>query len=693
MTESGPPSAEAEDHGEIVERSGVRLSWAWIFPVLAAAAAIWLFWSQWKSRGPEIEIQFEEAPGLQAGKTQLTYRGVDAGKVIGVKLEGALSKVIVNVRLKAFATDLARDGTLFWIDQPMISLDQISGLDAIIQGNSIHARMGNGPPAYRFSGLGKPPLTPLETPALVLRLRAPDIPFLTRGAPVYHRGLAVGSVEDKVLGADGLPFLHVVIDKEHRQLVQRNSRFWSVPASSVQAGPGGVRLDIIGLAGLLRGGIAFDVFGAPGEAVENGAQFELFANERAARCSAPAIQISFEDGRGLLAGQTQVCYRGLPIGLVEKVWPDPSNDKVEAVVRLEPVFDGLRNADAVFTLIRPRISLEGVSGLDTLIAGVYIECVPGEAKEFADRFVGRTVSDEEWNRTQGERNGRRITLMAKEIPSIAAGAPVIYRGIVVGRVKEKALDENREPQLKVVIRKEFERAVRRNARFWRLPATSVQAGPGVLKVDVAGLDALLQGGVQFDVFGQPGGAAEDEAEFELFANERAARSLSPPLRIAFENGQGLLAGQTQLRYRGVPVGLVEKVNPSSGKVEVVARLEPGYDFLRGQGTIFSLVRPRISLEGVSGLEALVSGVYIDCLPGSKGKLVQNFVGRSPAAAAWQDDQARLEVVITTPTTSISVEAPLYSIEACRWVELSVRRWHLMGVMFDSRFPSIGPMPR
>ena len=72
-----------------------------------------------------------------------------------------------------------------------------------------------------------------------------------------------------------------------------------------------------------------------------------------------------------------------------------------------------------------------------------------------------------------------------------------------------------------------------------------------------------------------------------------------------------------------------------------------------------LVRPRISLEGVSGLESLVSGVYIECVPGPKGKLVQNFVGRSSAAAAWQDDQSGLEVVITASTTSIGVDAPVY----------------------------------
>ena len=659
MIETKESDTEAEDRGEVVERPGVRVSWAWIFPILAAGAVVWLFWSQWKSKGPEIEIQFDDAPGLQAGKTLLIYRGVDAGKVTGVKLDADLSKVVVKVRLKAFAADLAREGSLFWIDQPVISLEETSGLDAIVQGNSLRARMGNGAPTLRFSGLGNPPLTPLEAPALVLKLRASNIPFLVRGATVYHRGVAVGEIEDKVFDEDGLPFLHAVINEEFKTIVRSNSRFWSVPATSMSAGPGGVKLDVIGLAALLRGGVEFDVFESPGNPVKNGTQFELFASESAARCSAPPIQISFDDGRGLLAGQTRVCYRGLPVGLVEKVWADPSNGKIEVVVRLEPGYEVLQNVDTIFTLVRPRISLEGVSGLDTLVSGVYINSMPGSGGRPAEKFVGRTVTDEEWNRAQAEMNGVSVVLRAKEIPSIAKGAPVLYRGIVVGSVKEKALDENRNPFLQVVIREEFERAVQRNARFWRLPATSVQAGPGVLKVDVAGLETLLQGGVQFDVFGIPGGTVQDGAEFELFSNEHAARAVSPPIRIAFEDGQGFLAGQTQLRYHGIPVGLVEEVTASNGKVEVIARLEPGYDILRRQGSMFSLVRPRISLDGVSGLETLVSGVYIDCLPGPKGKLVQNFVGRQATASSWRNDQSDLEVVVMASTTSISVDAPVY----------------------------------
>ena len=660
MSDERSPREEPTDQGEIVERSSLRVSWAWIFPLMAAAAAAWLFWSNWKSKGPEIEIRFDSAPGLQAGKSPLIYRGVEAGKVTRIKLDQTLGKVVVTVQLKAFASGLARETTDFWIDQPEVSLEQVSGLDAIIQGNSIRARLGSGPPATQFEGLSKPPLAPLEAPSLVLTLHAREIPFLGRGAPIYYRGVAIGAVKEKGLDENGFPVLYVVIDEQFSHAVRSNARFWCVSATSVQAGPGGLKLNLAGLAALLQGGVAFDFFDAPGDEVTNGARFELFANEQAARLSTAPLRISFDDGQGLLAGQTQLRYLGMPVGLVNEARPDPSTGKVEVVARLESGYDILRRAGTVFSLIRPRISLQGVSGLETLVSGVYIECVPGPPGEPAERFIGRTSSDQARDIAEAENEGINVTLRAKDIPSIGKGTPVHYRGLIVGEVKEKALNETNAPFLSLRIRKEFAQTVRRNSRFWRQPASSVQAGPGVLKMDVVGLEALLQGGIQFDVFEKPAEAAGNGAQFELFPNEYAARCTSPPIRISFENGRGLLAGQTQLRYLGVPVGLVEEVKPSKGKVEVVARLEPGYDLLQREGSIFSLVRPRISLEGVSGLESLVSGVFIECVPGPKGRLVREFVGRSfgPAPDA-PNDQGGLEVVLTASATNIGAEAPIF----------------------------------
>ena len=326
-------------------------------------------------------------------------------------------------------------------------------------------------------------------------------------------------MKEKGLDENGFPVLYVVIDEQFSHAVRSNARFWCVSATSVQAGPGGLKLNLVGLAALLQGGVAFDFFDAPGDEVTNGARFELFANEQAARLSTAPLRISFDDGQGLLAGQTQLRYLGMPVGLVNEARPDPSTGKVEVVARLESGYDILRRAGTVFSLIRPRISLQGVSGLETLVSGVYIECVPGPPGEPAERFIGRTSSDQARDIAEAENEGINVTLRAKDIPSIGKGTPVHYRGLIVGEVKEKALNETNAPFLSLRIRKEFAQTVRRNSRFWRQPASSVQAGPGVLKMDVVGLEALLQGGIQFDVFEKPAEAAGNGAQFELFPNE------------------------------------------------------------------------------------------------------------------------------------------------------------------------------
>ena len=375
---------------------------------------------------------------------------------------------------------------------------------------------------------------------LTVSLHAKEIPMIDKGAPVLLRGIIVGSVKEKSFDENNEPTLTLVIRQEFARTLTANAKFWRVPATSMEAGPGGLNVEVSALQALWKGGVAFDVFGAPGEPVKEGARFELFANEAGA--------------------------------------------------------------------------------LD---------------------------------------QGLTVTLHAKEIPTIDTGAPVLLRGIVVGKVKAKSFDKNNEPSLTLVIRQEFARTLTANAKFWRVPATSVEAGPGVLNVEVSGIQTLWKGGVAFDIFGLPGDQAKDGAQFELFANERTARAGSPPIRIEFPNGQGLLAGQTQLRYLGIPVGLVEDVKPVDGKVLVTARLDVGYDLLRRRGSGFSLVRPSISLKGVSGLETLVSGVYIECSPGPKGPLAESFRGTSNQLAEEdRSDAAGFRVVVQAASTTVGVGAPV-----------------------------------
>jgi hypothetical protein len=647
-----------QDHGVIADTRKSGVLWVWIFPIIAAVATGWFFWTDYKSMGPEISITFDEVPGIQAGKTPLVYRGIDAGIVSAVELDKDLKKVLVKVRLKEFAAGLASKQTDFWVEKPVITLAELTGLESIIQGNSIRARSPGGSFETQFIGLAEPPLMPLLPGDFTIRLTGSHVPFLNRGTPVYHRGVRVGLVREKFINEKGMPELCLMIEQAYTSTLRTTSRFWRLPATSVQLGEHGLKLDVEGVDALVQGALAFDHFDRSGMELSDGALMELSANEFAARAAGRLLTVSFDNARGLTPGETRVCYLGQPIGLVESIRPSPSSSLISVSLRLMPEFDQLADSAASFTLVRPHISLDGVSGLDTLITGVYLEFLPGSGGTHTDLFAGRSVTKEEWERQQADRQGLPFTLSAENLASLGKGTPVLYRGVVVGSILEKKLDKQEKPVLYGVIRPEFRNALDADARFWRVPATSIKAGPGFLKFDVNGLESLLKGGVAFDVFTSRSQTAAPESQFALYDDEPNARALSAPINIRFINGRGLAAGQTELRYLGVPVGVVQKVETAEGRVVVSARLNQGYEFLRREDSFFSIVRPNISLQGISGLETLISGVYIECTPGSSKRLAETFTGRSTIDAE-EILQSGLTLTLLSDSTPINAGASVF----------------------------------
>jgi paraquat-inducible protein B len=224
-----------------------------------------------------------------------------------------------------------------------------------------------------------------------------------------------------------------------------------------------------------------------------------------------------------------------------------------------------------------------------------------------------------------EDSGMTLELVAKNIPTIEVGSPVLHHGVVVGKVRKKNLTENGNAALTIFVKKEFVSTVRQNTRFWRLPATEVQASSGALKVAIASLKTLFEGGIAYDLVGSAGAPVAEGTTFSLFANEELARLNSTPLHLTFENGQGLVEDQTQLRYRGLPVGLVGEIKILPQTVEVTAYLKPEYDFLKNPETTYKVIHSKISLDGATSLETLLSGVYIECLPPRKPRPVVKLI--------------------------------------------------------------------
>ena len=132
------------------------------------------------------------------------------------------------------------------------------------------------------------------------------------------------------------------------------------------------------------------------------------------------------------------------------------------------------------------------------------------------------------------------------------------------------------------------------------------------------------------------------------------------IRITFSSGDGIVAEKTQIRYQGLQIGVVKKVNFTNDlqKVEVVANIYPEAKSVLRKNTKFWLVKPSASLAGISGLDALVSGNYITLQPGD-GDSEHKFVAETEGPIAQLNPGDLLIHLVSEDLGSISIGASIY----------------------------------
>ncbi|MGQ0287190.1 MlaD family protein [Pasteurellaceae bacterium 22721_9_1] len=132
------------------------------------------------------------------------------------------------------------------------------------------------------------------------------------------------------------------------------------------------------------------------------------------------------------------------------------------------------------------------------------------------------------------------------------------------------------------------------------------------------------------------------------------------IHITFATGDGLVANKTQVRYQGLQIGVVKKVNFADDlkSVAVEANIYPEAKTVLRETTKFWLVQPNASLAGISGLDTLISGNYITLQPG-EGDYKYDFVAETESPIAQIDDGDLLIRLISEDLGSISPGAAVF----------------------------------
>jgi paraquat-inducible protein B len=100
----------------------------------------------------------------------------------------------------------------------------------------------------------------------------------------------------------------------------------------------------------------------------------------------------------------------------------------------------------------------------------------------------------------------------------------------------------------------------------------------------------------------------------------------PDITITFADAEGLVMGKTRVKTLNVDVGYVKKVSLHVDGIMVHVQLDQQVSNLLTDDSQFWVVKPRIGNGGISGLGTLMSGSYIEFVPGNGDESGNEFVG-------------------------------------------------------------------
>src|SRR5439155_6393379 len=136
----------------------------------------------------------------------------------------------------------------------------------------------------------------------------------------------------------------------------------------------------------------------------------------------------------------------------------------------------------------------------------------------------------------------------------------------------------------------------------------------------------------------------------------------PTIKISFDSGEGLQAGQSQLKYKDIVFGTVKSLElaPDHTHVVVTVSTTRQAEPLLTDTTIFWVVKPRLFAGNISGIETLLSGTYVGMLLGqTAGQMQREFVGQEDPPILQANVPGHAFLLKAKRLGSISLGSPVF----------------------------------
>ena len=337
------------------------------------------------------------------------------------------------------------------------------------------------------------------------------------------------------------------------------------------------------------------------------------------------IRVHFDNANGIVEGKTLIKYQGLTIGKIKKIALDDDLKGVYVTAEIDKKAEQVLRRNTQFWLVAPKASIAGISGLDALVTGNYINLSPGDGEYTVEFDAVLTAPN-----TLPDDKGLIVRLTADKLASVRPGSEIFYKKIPVGQVHSFQLDKQTDHILiEAVIKQQYSYLVKDTSRFWNASGINAEFGFDGITVETESLTAIISGALAFDS-PEDGNQAEDNQAYTLYSNisdaERAVQ-----IEFNLTNSNDLKIGNN-IYLNGQQVGeitqvITQSIDPITQQTTATAKafadVDPEIVELLRDGTQFWVEKANLSLSETKNVGNLVTGNYVLFTPG-QGELQTTF---------------------------------------------------------------------
>lgn len=245
--------------------------------------------------------------------------------------------------------------------------------------------------------------------------------------------------------------------------------------------------------------------------------FVVFYMKKYTEDKGQEISVFIPDASSVKPEKTNVLYRGVPIGVVKEITLSPDGKAAQCHIALHKTASHFAVQGSKFYLVTPKVGIDEISGLDTLLSGSYFIASPGERG--SDKQTEFYASTENFLH-QSIDNTTSYFVSTNHAESISKGDSIFYRGIIIGAVSDVALNRKGDLVLiKIGIENQFVRLIRTNTIFWKKQAMKADLGLFGSKIKINSIDTILKGGLEIATPPEAGPLALAGTQFVLLDEE------------------------------------------------------------------------------------------------------------------------------------------------------------------------------